>query len=117
MGDENLHRYTPTVSTSPAPLVPDSMPVEEALRRSTPLAQLRARLQDSNDRFQAIRAALPDALAPHIAPGPVDEEGWSLLAANAAVAAKLRQLKPRLEAILQQRGWQVSSIRIKVQSN
>jgi hypothetical protein len=47
----------------------------------------------------------------------VDEEGWSLLAANAAVAAKLRQIKPRLETILQERGWQVSSIRIKVQSN
>jgi hypothetical protein len=52
-----------------------------------------------------------------VAPGPVDEEGWSLLAANAAVAAKLRQIKPRLETILQERGWQVSSIRIKVQSN
>ena len=91
------------------------MPLAEALRRSTPLAQLRARLKDSNDRFQAIRAAVPDALAAHVMPGPVDEEGWTVLAANAAVAAKLRQLKPRLEAILQQRGWQVTAVRIKVQ--
>lgn len=93
------------------------MPVAEALRRSAPLSQLRARLQDSADRFEAIRAALPGALAEHVAPGPVDDEGWSLLAANAAVAAKLRQIKPRLERLLQERGWQVSSIRIKVQSN
>jgi hypothetical protein len=91
--------------------------VAEALRRSAPLAQLRARLQDSADRFAAIRGSLPGALAHHVAPGPVDDEGWSLLAANAAVAAKLRQIKPRLEQTLQERGWQVSSIRIKVQSN
>lgn len=97
--------------------MPDSLPLAEALRRCAPLAQLRERLQDSNDRFDAIRPALPPALARHVAPGPVDEEGWSLLAANAAVAAKLRQLKPRLEALLQQRGWQVNAIRIRVQSN
>jgi broad-specificity NMP kinase len=47
----------------------------------------------------------------------VDEQGWSLLAANAAVAAKLRQLQPRLEDRLRDRGWQVSAIRIKVQSS
>jgi len=105
------------MSAKPPPLVPDSLPVAEALRRSTPLAQLRARLQDSQDRFDAILPALPDVLARSVAPGPVDEEGWSLLAANAAVAAKLRQLKPRLESILRLRGWQVSSIRIRVQSS
>jgi hypothetical protein len=104
------------MGAKPPPLVPDSLTVAEALKRSTPLAQLRARLQDSKDRFDAIRPALPDMLARSVAPGPVDEEGWALLAANASVAAKLRQLKPRLEDILRQRGWQVSSIRIRVQS-
>jgi hypothetical protein len=104
------------MGAKPPPLVPDSLTVAEALRRSTPLAQLRARLQDSKDRFDAIRPALPDMLARSVVPGPVDEEGWALLAANASVAAKLRQLKPRLEEILRQRGWQVSSIRIRVQS-
>ncbi|MFT3664430.1 DciA family protein [Piscinibacter sp.] len=97
--------------------MPDSLRLSEALRRSAPLAQLRARLQDSADRFEAIRAALPLALARHVQPGPVDDEAWALLAANAAVAAKLRQLKPRLEGLLREQGWQVSSIRIRVQSN
>ena len=105
------------MSPKQPPLVPDSLPVAEALRRSTPLAQLRERLQDSKDRFVAIRPLLPDALAAAVAPGPVDDEGWSLLAANASVAAKLRQLKPRLEDTLRERGWQVSAIRIHVQSN
>lgn len=105
------------MSSKPPPIVPDTLPVAEALRRSAPLAQLRARLQDSADRFEAVRAALPGTLARHVKPGPVDEEGWSLLADNAAVAAKLRQIRPRLESLLQQQGWQVSSIRIHVQSN
>ncbi len=105
------------MSSKLPPLVPDSLSVSEALRRSAPLTQLRARLQDSADRFAAIQPALPGTLARQVRPGPVDEEGWSLLAANAAVAAKLRQVKPRLEALLRERGWQVSSIRIRVQSN
>ena len=91
------------------------MQLAQALQRSEPLARLGQLLRDSNARFDAIRPCLPAALAPHVKPGPVDELGWSLLAANASVAAKLRQLQPRLEATLKERGWQVSAIRIKVQ--
>lgn len=101
---------------SKSQLVPDSLPIARALERSAPLAQLRARLQDSNARFAAIRGLLPVALAPHVTAGSVDEEGWTLMAANASVAAKLRQLQPRLEESLRQRGWQVSAIRIRVHS-
>jgi hypothetical protein len=103
-------------SSKPQPIVPDSLPVADALRRSAPLAHLRERLSDSNARFAAIQFLLPAALAAHVKPGPVDEEGWSLLCANTPVAAKLRQLQPRLEEVLRQRGWQISVIRIKVQS-
>jgi hypothetical protein len=73
-------------------------------------------MQESNARFAAIRPGLPPALAAHVKPGPVDDAGWSLLAANASVAAKLRQLQPRLEELLREKGWQVSAIRVKVQS-
>ncbi len=34
---------------------------------------------------------------------------------NAALAAKLKQQLPKLQEILQQQGWQVSAIRLKVQ--
>jgi hypothetical protein len=51
-----------------------------------------------------------------VKPGPVDEAGWSLLAANAAVAAKLRQLVPLLEAALREQGFQAIPTRIRVQS-
>ena len=103
-------------SSRPPPVTPDALRIEQALQQSAPLARLQSLMRDSKARFDAIRPGLPEALAPHIRPGPVDETGWSLLAANASVAAKLRQLQPRLEAVLKERGWEVSAIRIKVQS-
>lgn len=63
-----------------------------------------------------VRPLLPRMLAPHVRPGPPDDEGWTLLAGNPAVAAKLRQLQPRLEAALKQHGLIRNQIRIKVQS-
>jgi hypothetical protein len=97
-------------------MTPDALRLEQALQLSAPLARLRHRVEDSNARFEAIRSCLPPAMAAHVKPGPVDEQGWSLLAANASVAAKLRQLQPRLEEILRERGWTVSTIRVKVES-
>ena len=103
------------MNSRPPPVTPDALRLEQALQRSEPLVRLGQLLRDSNARFDAIRPCLPAALAPHVKPGPVDELGWSLLAANASVAAKLRQLQPRLEAVLLERGWEISAIRIKVQ--
>jgi hypothetical protein len=97
-------------------VTPAALRIEEALQQSAPLARLQQLLRDSNARFDAIRPSLPAALAAHVKPGPTDDTGWSLLAANASVAAKLRQLQPRLEEVLRDQGWQVSAIRVKVQS-
>ena len=105
----------PKHTSRPPPVTPDALRIEQALQLSAPLARLQQLMQDSNARFAAIRTGLPPAMTPHVKPGPVDETGWSLLAANAAVAAKLRQLQPRLEALLRERGWSVSAIRVKVQ--
>jgi hypothetical protein len=99
------------------PVVPDSLAIADALHRSAPLVLLRQRLQDSNARYAAIQDLLPVTFAPHVKPGPVDDTGWALLVANASVAAKLRQLLPRLQERLRERGWQGSPIRIKVQSS
>ena len=106
----------PKHSSRPPPVTPDALRIEQALQQSAPLVRLRQLMHDSNDRFEAIRPGLPAAMAAYVKPGPVDEAGWSLLAANASVAAKLRQLQPRLEELLRERGWQVSAIRVKVQS-
>ncbi|KQW74156.1 MULTISPECIES: hypothetical protein [unclassified Methylibium] len=97
--------------------LPIALPIGDALAQSEPLVRLQALLRESNARFDVIRPLLPAALAAQVRPGPVDEQGWALLAGNTAVAAKLRQLLPRFEAALQQQGWKGSAIRIRVQSS
>lgn len=98
------------------PLTPNALPLRDALRDCAPLALLQQRLRESNARFDSVRAALPPALALHVFPGPLDAEGWTLLAANTAVAAKLRQLQPRMEAALRDAGWPAGTLRIKVRT-
>jgi len=78
------------------------MPIERALEKSAPLARLQLLLRDSNERFEAVRSCLPSALLAHVRPGPVDDLGWSLLASNASVTAKLHQLQPRIKATLRE---------------
>lgn len=96
------------------PSVPDPTPLAQALREHESLARLGELMQASNRRLRLIEPALPAALRPSVLAGPLDDQGWSLLAANAAVAAKLRQLQPRLEALLAQAGVQPSQIRIRI---
>ena len=43
------------------------------------------------------------------------EEQLTLATPNAALASKLKQQLPKLQSQLQQRGWQINAIRIKVQ--
>ncbi len=93
------------------------MPIGEALGASAALARLAERVRESDARYAAVLDALPETLRAHVRPGPLDDEGWSLLAANAAVAAKLRQCVPRLAEVLRTQGFQSKPIRIRVQSN
>lgn len=97
--------------------VPDALPVNAALDRADVLRDLQRRIQDSKERLAAVRGLVPPALSSRLMAGPVDETGWTLIAPSSAVAAKLRQLQPRLEAALRQRGWQVSAIRIRIQQS
>lgn len=94
--------------------VPEPTPIANALRAHAGLAHLGQRLEASSRRLHTILPALPDTLRASIQAGPLDETGWSLLVANAAVAAKLRHLLPRLEALLAQAGLTPAVIRIKL---
>src|SRR5205085_972060 len=71
-----------TMAAKPPPATPDALSIASALAGSEPLGRLRAALRDSQARYEAIRPILPPALAPHVRPGPLDAEGWSLLASN-----------------------------------
>jgi hypothetical protein len=98
---------------TPAPLEPRT--IAEALRGSAPLGRLSERLRRSEAAFAAVRHLLPAALAAQVRPGPIDDEGWSLLCSNAGIAAKLRQIAPRLEQHLHECRLGVAAIRVKVQ--
>lgn len=106
-----LPRYLPPRSVRTS--VPSPKPVADVMRAHEGLARLGERLEGSRRRLRVIAPALPGTLTASIQAGPLDEDGWSLLVANAAVAAKLRHLLPRLEALLAQAGLP-GRIRIKL---
>ncbi len=87
-----------------------------ALDQNPTLTGLLQRLQQSRQRFAAIREELPPSLRDQVRPGPLDDTNWSLLVSNGAAASKLRQLQPTLEAALFAQGFERTSIRVKVQS-
>ena len=99
---------------APPRLVPDPLPIGEALRLHEGLARLGWLMQESRRRLELVRPALPGALARFVQAGPLDEEGWTLLAANAAVAAKLRHLQPRLEQMLDAGHARPARVRVKI---
>lgn len=94
--------------------MPNALTLGDALQRSEPLAELRRRLGESARCLDAVRPALPAPLQSQVRAGPLDGEGWTLLATNAAVAAKLKQLRPRLERALADARCASCVVRIKV---
>jgi hypothetical protein len=103
-----------TMNRPTVPAVPNALALDEALQRSEPLADLRRRMNQSADCLRAVRTCLPEGLLPHVHSGPIDADGWTLLAANAAVAAKLKHLRPRIEAALVEHRCATAIPRIKV---
>src|ERR1700709_2746335 len=97
-------------------VVPLARPLGESLAGDGGLAGLLARVRASQARLDALADVLPGLLRQHLRAGPLDEEGWTILAANSAVASKLRHLLPTLAETLVAKGWQATSIRVKVQS-
>lgn len=102
-------------SFSPPRSVPDPLTIGDALRKHEGLARLGWLMQESRRRLDLISPALPGAMIRFVQAGPVDDEGWTLLAANASVAAKLRHLLPRLEQMLEAGNARPSKVRVKVQ--
>ncbi|WP_298933303.1 hypothetical protein [uncultured Ramlibacter sp.] len=89
----------------------------QAAEGSPTLARLAELARDSNERLKAVELLIPAPLRPAVKAGPVDGPSWCLLVSNNAAAAKLRQVLPALQNRLRDRGWEVTSIRIKVQSS
>ncbi len=96
-----------------APINP-AQSLRQALDGHESLGQLMQRVKASRDCLAAIIADLPDGLRTQVQAGPLDETGWTILAANGSAAAKLRQLLPIFEARLRDAGLPGSPVAVKV---
>lgn len=90
--------------------------LEQAAGEAPSLAALQERIRASGACLQAVQSLLPAGLRASVRAGPLQDDDWCLLAASAAVSTKLRQLVPTMVRELNQRGYQITRIRIKVQS-
>jgi hypothetical protein len=93
-----------------------AIPLQQAAQESPTFALLASRIEASSKRMKAIQSLLPAPLRNSVQAGPIEDGQWCLLASSNAVAAKLRQFLPALQAHLQTQGLAVSAIRVKVQS-
>lgn len=87
----------------------------QATQVSPTLAGLTALAAESTARLKSIELLIPAPLRSAVRPGPIEGQTWCLILDNNAIAAKVRQLLPALEAHLRSKGWDVTSIRLKVQ--
>lgn len=92
-----------------------AVPLQQAAQEAPALAHLVALARESGQRLEAIKSLLPKPMHSAIQAGPIEGDSWCLLVSSNAVAAKLRQLLPAFQAHLRSRGWDVRSIRLKVQ--
>lgn len=79
------------------------------------LARLTELTRDSVSRLKAVEALIPTALRPSVKAGPIDGPIWCLIVDNNAAASKIRQLLPSMQSHLRAKGWEVNSIRLRVQ--
>ncbi len=94
--------------------VREAVPVIQAVQRAPGLAGL-AQLADlSAQCLKTVAPLIPAGMRSGVQAGPLNEGQWCLLAANSAVAAKLRQLVPAFAAHLRTHGHDVQEIRIKI---
>ena len=89
--------------------------MQQAAEESPTLARLAQLTRESSERLKAVEPLIPASLRAAVKAGPIEGTSWCLLVDSSAAAAKLRQVLPALQAHLCGRGWEVNSIRLKVQ--
>jgi hypothetical protein len=94
-----------------------SITLLQATQDSPTLSRLADLATESFARLKAIETLIPAALRSAVRAGPIEGTVWCLILDNNAVAAKIRQLLPSLESHLRAKGWEVSAIRLKVQTS
>jgi hypothetical protein len=94
--------------------VHNAVSVVQAVQRAPSLAGLAQQADLSAQCLRIVTPLIPASMRSGVLAGSLLEGQWCLLAANSAVAAKLRQLVPALAAHLRTHGQNVQEIRIKI---
>lgn len=94
--------------------LPPAQSLNQAIGNAPALARLASLAEQSLAMQRCVQSLIPPALRPHIKPGPVQEQDWCLMVSHGAAAAKLRQLLPLLRTRLQQDGWDIQTVRVKI---
>jgi hypothetical protein len=105
----------PRPSSSPPLLASGGGSLSAWAQVTLPIAALRETALLSRRMWDTARRVLPAPLCSAIQPGRLHDGVWSLTAGSSAVAAKLSQFKPVLLQHLQQAGFSLRDIRIRVQ--
>ena len=90
--------------------------VQQFAQEAPAFASLMRQIEVARARMDVIRPLLQPALRAQVQPGALGQESWSLLAPNAAAAARLRQQAPALLGALQRAGHEVERLDIKVRA-
>ena len=93
-----------------------SISLQQAANESPTFAHLAKLAAESSARLESVQVLIPTALRGAVKAGPIDGSAWCLIINNNATAAKLRQLLPSMESHLRTKGWDVNSIRLKIQT-
>ncbi len=88
----------------------------QASEDSPTLARLMELTRDSLARLDAVQSLVPVNLRSSVKAGPIDGKVWCLILDNNATAAKMRQILPSMQSQLRAKGWEIDSIRLKVQN-
>lgn len=101
-------------STTPPARSAAAQSAADVLGRTSAFAALRAGVAQMRALLDDLNGLLPDYLVQRVEPGFIKEGELPLFTAHNALAARLRQIEPRLLAELQARGWPVNSIRVRI---
>lgn len=92
-----------------------SQPIKSLLSNNPELRSILSKAQTLTDLHCQFATVVPNHLAQFTQVLGLQFGTLSIAVANATLAAKLRQLAPELVTLLQKKGCEVSSIRVKVQ--
>ncbi len=91
-----------------------AIPAAQAALGSGVLGGLLRQAQASQSCLQELRSLLPAALLAQLQSGPIVDGLWTLLVSQPAVAAKLRQWVPAVQAHVRSKGWPIERIEVKI---